>query len=108
MNASQSTLLRALRGFGYTTLFLTVFQACNGNDASTPTPPAGPATLVITGISLGQGLYGDGGAASDLACDQSIGVNVQTTNWTLLPPGRCGGALQCGQLRVTLLDGSDG
>ena len=106
MNASKSTLLRALQGLGHMALVLTVFEACSGDQASPPTPPAGPATLAISGIALGQGFVGDGGASSILGCDYRIGVNVQTTNWTLLPPARCGGALQCGQLRVSLIDGS--
>ncbi len=101
-------MLRALRGLGYAALLLTVFEACSGDDASTPLPPAGPARVEITGIALGQGFVGDGGASSVLACDYTVGVNVQTTDWTLLGPGRCGGALQCGQLRVSLLDGPVG
>ncbi len=108
MNASSSTLLRPLQGLGCAALLLAIFQACSGNDTSTPTPPAGPATVEITGIALGEGFFGSGGGSSVLACDYSIGVNVQTTNWTLLGPGRCGGALQCGQLRVSLLTGVDG
>ena len=103
VNASNPTLLRALRGLAYAALLLTVFEACSGDDASTPTPPAGPASIEITGISLGYGFGGDQPATSALACDYRIGVNVQTTNWALSSPGRCGGALQCGQLRVTLL-----
>jgi len=106
VNASPSTLLRAVQSLGYVALLLTVFEACSGDQASPPTPPAGPATIEISGIALGQGFFGDGGASSTLGCDYTIGVNVQTTNWTLLPPARCGGALQCGQLRVSLLDGS--
>ena len=100
--------MRTLQGLGHAALLLTVFGACSGNDTSSPTPPAGPATLDITGIALGSGFVGDGGASSLLACDYTIGVNVETTNWTLRGPGRCGGALQCGQLRVSLLDGPDG
>ena len=102
MNVSQSTLLRALHGLAYSALLLTVFEACSGDEANAPLPPPGPASVAITGISLGQGFVGEGGASSVLACDYNIGVNVQTTNWTLLGPGRCGGALQCGQLRVSL------
>jgi len=108
VNASQSMLSRALRAFGYSALLLAVFEACSGDDTSTPSAPAGPASVEITGISLGQGLTGDGGAASVLACDYKIGVTVQTTNWTLLPPGRCGATLQCGQLRVSLLSSPAG
>jgi hypothetical protein len=107
VNASQSTLLRALSGLGYAALLLTFFEACSGDDTSTPTPPDGPASIAISGIALGHGFLGDGGAASILGCDYTIGVNVQTTNWTLSSPGRCSGALQCGQLRVTLLDGEN-
>jgi hypothetical protein len=91
----------------YGALFLAVFEACSDDEASAPLPPAGPASVEITGIALGQGFVGDGGASSVLACDYTIGVNVQLTNWDLLGPGRCGGALQCGQLRVSLLDVSD-
>ena len=99
-------MLRALRGLGYAALLLTFFEACSGDESSTPSPPGGPASIAITAIALGHGFVGDGnGASSILACDYTIGVNVQTTNWTLTSPGRCGGALQCGQLRVTLLDG---
>ena len=85
-----------------------MFEACSNNDTSTPTPPAGPATIGISGIALGQGFVDGAGASPILACDYTIGVNVETTNWKLLGPGRCGGALQCGQLRVSLLDGPDG
>jgi len=106
VNASQSTLLRVLRGLGYVTLLLAVFEACSGDEASTPLPPPGPASVEITGIALGQGFVGNDGASSSLACDYTIGVNVQMTNWTLFPPGKCSGTLQCGQLRVTLLDSS--
>jgi len=107
VNASKSTLLRALRGMGYAALLLTIFEACSGDDTTSPSPPAGPATLEITGIALGQGFFSEGDQASQLlACDYTIGVNVQITNWTLLAPARCGGALQCGQLRVSLLDGA--
>jgi hypothetical protein len=82
VNASKSMLLRALRGAGYMALWLTVFEACSGNDSSPPTPPAGPATVKITGISLGHGLYDANDEASwNLACDYTIGVNVETTNW---------------------------
>jgi len=99
-------MLRVLRGLGYVTLLLAVFEACSGDEASTPLPPAGPASVEITGIALGQGFVGNDGASSSLACDYTIGVNVQMTNWTLFPPGKCSGTLQCGQLRVTLLDSS--
>ncbi|MEI9940230.1 MAG: hypothetical protein WDO69_23680 [Pseudomonadota bacterium] len=105
MNASQSTLLRALQGLGCTALLLAMFEACNGDDASPLTPPAGPATVQISRIALGQGFVGEDGASTRLACDYTIGVNVQTTNWTLFGPGKCGAALQCGQLRVSLLSG---
>ncbi|HKO53618.1 MAG TPA: hypothetical protein VJV79_38180, partial [Polyangiaceae bacterium] len=107
MNASQS-MLRALRGLGYAALLLTIFQACSGDDASAPLPPPGPASVEITGIALGQGFVGDGVTSAVLGCDYTVGVNVLTTNWTLYPPGRCGAALQCGQLRVSLLDRLDG
>jgi len=107
VNASHSTLLRALRGLGYVALLLTVFEACSGDDASTPLPPPGPASVQITGLALGQGFLGDDGASSTLACDYTIGVNVQLTHWTLFGPGKCAGALQCGQLRVSLVGGPD-
>jgi len=55
-------------------------------------------------IALGNGVYDGSEASSVLACDYKIGVTVQTKNWTLNSPGRCAGALQCGQLRVSLLD----
>jgi len=106
VNASKSTLLRGLRALGYSACLLAVFQACSGDDTSTPLTPAGPASVEITGISLGNGLVGDGGESSVLACDYKIGVTVQTTNWTLYPPGRCGSTPQCGQLRVTLTSAS--
>jgi hypothetical protein len=98
-------LLRALRGIGHGALLLAVLGACSDDETSQPLPPAGPASVEITGIALGQGFVGEGGASSVLACDYTIGVNVQTANWTLLGPGRCSGALQCGQLRVSLLGG---
>ena len=109
MKASKSTRLRTLRGLGYVGILLAVFEACSGDDASGPQPPPGPASVEITGIALGQGFVGDGtDASSRLACDYAVGVNVQTTNWTLSGPGRCGGAAQCGQLRVSLLDAQGG
>ena len=100
--------MRALHGLGHAALLLAVFEGCSGNDTNPPPPPARPATISIAGIYLGTGSVGDGGASSVLACDYAIGVNVTTTDWTLRGPGRCGGALQCGQLRVSLLDGPDG
>jgi len=108
VNASPSTLLRALRGLGSVALLLTLFEACSGSEANPPKPPAGPATIKIKEIALGHGFYNALDPTSyELACDYTIGVNVGTTNWTLYPPGKCAGALQCGQLRVTLFD-SDG
>ena len=108
VNASKSTLLRALSGLGYAALLLTLFGACSGNDGSPPLPPDGPASLAITGIALGHGFVSEDEASWSLACDYSVGVNVQMAYWTLRGPGQCGGALQCGQLRVTLLGGADG
>jgi len=98
-------LLRAVRGLGYVSLLLALFEACSGNDTSSPTPPPGPAHVEITQLSLGHGFYSEDDEASQvLACDNTIGINVVTNNWTLYPPGRCAGALQCGHLRVSLLD----
>src|SRR6185369_6180288 len=64
----------------------------------------GPASIESMEIALGNGVYDGSEASSVLACDYKIGVTVQTKNWTLNSPGRCAGALQCGQLRVSLLD----
>jgi len=107
VKASHSTLLCALGGLAHTALLLSLFAACGSNEDNAPLPPPGPASVEITGIALGHGFVGDGDVSSILACDYTIGVNVQLTNWQLRGPGRCGGALQCGQMRVSLLGGPD-
>jgi len=98
-------LLRALRGLGSVALLLTLFEACSGSEANPPKPPAGPAKIEIKEIALGHGFYNEFDPTSHaVTCDYTIGVNVELEYWTLYPPGRCAGALQCGQLRVRLED----
>ena len=105
---TRSRSLQALRYLGSSLLLLCVFEACSSNDTSAPDLFHGPPTLEITGISLGSGTTGQGGDSGVLACDGNIGVTLAITNWTLYPPGKCDGAVQCGQVRITLLDGPKG
>ena len=100
-------MLRTVRALGSVTLLLALFEACSSNEATPPTPPAGPALITIKSISLGNGTYDESNPPTQvLSCDYTIGVNVLLTNWKLYPPGLCAGAPQCGQLRVSLLDES--
>ncbi|MEO8916579.1 MAG: hypothetical protein ABI488_04085 [Polyangiaceae bacterium] len=87
---------------------MAVFEACSADDPSTPNPFNNPPTLEISDISLGNGSIGQGGDSSVLACDDTIGVTFAVSNWDLYPPGKCGSTPQCGQLKVSLLDGPGG
>lgn len=102
---TRSRSVQLLRYLGSSLLLMGVFEACSGDDSAPTDLFDGPPTLSITGISLGSGMTGQGGDSSVLACDNTIGVAIALTNWTLYPPGKCGSALQCGQVRVSLLDG---
>jgi len=91
---------QALKYLGSSVLLLCVFEACSTDDAATPNPFKEPPTLEIADISLGNG--------SSLACDNTISVTLALSNWKLYPPGKCGSTPQCGQVRVSLLDGPSG
>ena len=93
---------RALRYLACVTVAIGWVEACSSNDSTTVIVPAGPPTLAITGVSLG-----DASDSPLLACDYTIAVSMEVGNWTLRPPGVCTEP-QCGQVRVTLLDAPGG
>lgn len=96
---------RSRQGFkvlGASLLVLCAFEACSSDEGAAPNPFTEPPTLEVAAISLGTG---DG---SVLACDNNIGVTLALSNWRLEPPGKCGSTPQCGQVRVSLLDGPNG
>jgi len=101
MTGSRSR--QGLKVLGASLLVLCAFEACSSDEGAAPNPFDAPPTLEIAGISLGNG--GDG---SVLACDNNIGVTLAFSNWRPEPPGKCGSTPQCGQVRVSLLDGPNG
>jgi len=103
----QLPVQRALRFLACASVVFGIFEGCSSSDSGTLSIPLGPVDLHIAGISLGQGDVSSGGAASVLACDNTIDVTISLSNWLLRPPGYCTSS-QCGQLRVTLLDPKDG
>jgi len=86
---------RLARWAAFAVLAVGVFEACSSSQDSTSVASNGPPTIEIAA------------PAANLACDGSLVVHVKT-NWTLLPPGKCGTTPECGTLRVTLLETADG
>ncbi len=85
-----------------------IIAACSSSPDAVVTPPGGPPSIGITAISLGHGAIGQGGDSSELDCDYTIGVTLDVSFWTLRTPGLCDATPQCGPVRLSLLDGTDG
>jgi hypothetical protein len=99
----RSPAFRALRYLGAGLLLFSVIEACSSGDDSPVVTALGPPSIAIESISPSSGA----GSSSQLACDDTISVVLDISNWPLQPPGVCETS-QCGQVRVRLLDGPGG
>jgi hypothetical protein len=99
----RTRALRALTFLGSTLLLLSIFEACSNDDDSSALTVAGPPSISITKLSFASGTVVDGVPG----CGNPIGVALSINNYLLKQPGLCESTPQCGQVRVTLLKGSD-
>ena len=76
-------------------------SSCGGDDEPTGSAgPAGPAAISITSPTPGEVITLGGLPRAGVA------VRIQLENWTLRPPGGCGGTEQCGYVVLTVDDGA--
>ena len=94
-------------------LFAALLSACSSDETTTTAPPPKVTLRVSALLPVGEAPWYEPAPEDwmqpvvSMGCDRTLGVALTVENFSLRPPGSCGGAVQCGYDQVTLLRADD-